>query len=227
MGNRLHICALAAATIIVFACRNRTHSDDAGPGPAATATRPDNSLCAAGCKEDGRCASAVVNDTQIVGGRLDNTKSFKCVASSDAECRASNACKVRGECSKVGDECKPANDADCQASTNCKSSGNCTKTTVCAVTGAKDCSGEPCTLHGLCKFVSLGSDFGRCEPATSADCKRSASCSTDGQCGLVKDPTGRALCAPVTDADCSAAQICKSEQRCRRGTSVEGYACIR
>jgi len=50
----------------------------------------------------------------------------ECRASSDAECEASEGCKLRGACTKTEEgRCAPGSIADCQGSEDCKEQDRC------------------------------------------------------------------------------------------------------
>jgi hypothetical protein len=48
-----------------------------------------------------------------------------CLAKSDADCAASEACKAWGRCSLVGGHCAAKSEADCQQSQACQQEGRC------------------------------------------------------------------------------------------------------
>jgi hypothetical protein len=231
VDHRFTVCASLGLCLALLACKKGQPESgtDSGPDAGATELTPRSALCAGQCKQSGKCAEKVTKTVEMVGGRPEVRKASTCIATSDGECKAADDCRTHGDCALTDPgECRPKNDADCLNSERCKTSGNCTKASVCAVTNAKDCSGEVCTKNGLCKFVSLSSQHGRCEPASAADCKKSARCRTEGACAAMKGGShGGTVCGAASDADCKAAAICKNEQRCRQGKAIEDFACVR
>jgi hypothetical protein len=86
-------CAPALSTLVGFT----------SPGEEGGCVARATSHCQRSCYFYGRC------------GLGDDA----CVATSDADCEASQACQWRGACSKVGDRCAAASEADCEQSRAC------------------------------------------------------------------------------------------------------------
>jgi hypothetical protein len=201
---------------------------DAGLDAGGTDLTRGSAFCSAQCKQSGKCYEKIERTLETIGGRTEIKKSSSCVAGQDSDCKAADDCRIHGSCTLDVAECRPKDDSDCQKSENCKARGNCSKDVVCAVRSAKDCSGDVCTKNGLCKFLSLSPTYGRCEPASSADCKKSARCAAEGACAAMKGGSlGYTVCGAASDADCKASAVCKNEQRCRQGKALDDFGCVR
>jgi hypothetical protein len=107
---------------------------------------PPTSPCTERCKLFGQCA-------------IDKGS---CVASSDAECRASDYCLEHGRCQfqkNYLDSCVAGSVQDCATSTHCKEDGSCdwlpTESNCGPTTDAHCQQSAACTSHGRCKLQSL------------------------------------------------------------------------
>lgn len=228
---RFVVYACLGLGLALLACKKgkpESGAADAGPNDGGTELTAGTPLCAALCKQSGKCYEKVERTLETIGGRQEIKKSSTCIAFRDSDCKAAEDCRTHGSCALDGTECRPKDDSDCQKSEHCKRAGNCTKNVGCAVTSDKDCSGEVCTKNGHCKFHSLSPTHGRCEPASSADCKKSTRCAAEGACAAMKNGSlGYTVCGAASDADCKGTAVCKNEQRCRQGKQLDDYACVR
>ena len=132
-------------------------------------------------------------------------------------------CAARGRCLDVVGQCLIGGDADCKASELCKVEGWCSAVpgtiamgpsaldTVCAAKSDADCaSSEACAVAGQC-----AADGGRCVARSSAHCAASEACSRFGLCSLA----GRS-CRAASDADCQRSALCKEWHACHAESGV-------
>ncbi|MEM9696507.1 MAG: hypothetical protein AAGA56_28450 [Myxococcota bacterium] len=82
--------------------------------------------------DSGKCIASSDDDcraSEACGGGRCTAREGRCVASNDADCRSSLACSLHGACAFDGDEmCHAVSRADCQASTRCRDFGECALT---------------------------------------------------------------------------------------------------
>jgi len=152
--------------------------------PPAAAPEPASSPACKGveCTGRGRCVAALGS----------------CYIGGDADCRASELCKVEGWCSAIPGT-TPVDKAF--------------RETVCAAKTDADCaSSDACRLAGQCSAAPDG----RCVAATSAHCASSEACTRFGLCSLA----GHA-CRAQSDADCQRSSLCKDWKSCH----AEAGAC--
>lgn len=86
------------------------------------------SECAEGlaCVGDGLMRCEKCKDlTQCTDDGLCTAKDAACVATSDADCKASYGCKARGPCSAKNGVCVVGSDADCEQSEACAKQKYC------------------------------------------------------------------------------------------------------
>ena len=96
------------------------------------------------CKEDPDCKKE---------GKCVTQQGKRCVAGSDADCRASELCRVAGACFAVNRVCQAKSDDDCKKSENCRKSGACgfyEGTCVSLDTLFHPSCAETCAADGLC-----------------------------------------------------------------------------
>lgn len=133
-------------------------------------------------------------------------------------------CTVRGRCVEAASSCYIGGDADCKASELCKVEGWCSailgKTpmgpaffeTVCGAKTDADCaSSEACRLAGQCAADGTG----RCVAVTNAHCASSEACTRFGLCSASNH-----ACRAQTDADCQRSAVCKEWQTCHAESGV-------
>jgi hypothetical protein len=110
----------------------------------------------------------------------------RCIAGDGAKCRASDNCKIRGDCGIVGKACKAVSDADCKAAVNCRRSGDCALMDVtCRPASDADCRGSyECGQLGACARVDAGGGP-TCKPGKESDCTESRACKSLGDCHLL------------------------------------------
>lgn len=66
-------------------------------------------------------------------------------------CRDTDGCKSKGKCATRGEVCIATDDADCRASKACEVHGLCTARGECIATSDQECaSSEACKVHGRC-----------------------------------------------------------------------------
>lgn len=158
--------------------------------------------CAAACHEEGTCTD----------------KAGECLASSDADCRASMVCARNGRCTvdPKTHTCVARVDADCAAADVCLRGGrNPTAqadTRVCMTRPGVDvCSSEicarteSCAIRGACAAVS-----GICAPTEPAHCANSRACKVRGLC-TYRDYT----CFGSSQTDCDVSYECLAYGRCK------------
>ena len=138
-------------------------------------------------------------------------------ARTDADCRASPACKTAGQCSAVGSRCVADRDEDCLrvpvcAAGRCQRRGDRCEPTSCA-------AGWACRAVGACD-----DERGRCVPSSSDHCAGSVACRDDGRCQLE-----RGACLALDDDDCAESEACRIEGRCEadngRCVAADSAAC--
>lgn len=100
---------------------------------------------------------------------------------SEADCRATRACKETGLCALRGGACVAASDDACRASEHCPKFGQCTKKgDKCAASSKDDCrASQSCRSNGTCDYVEAA-----CAPTTVEHCKQSEVCQSFGWCEL-------------------------------------------
>ena len=134
----------------------------------------------------------------------------KCVATADADYKASYSCKSWGLCTLKDGRCRRLPDADCMRTKHCKWRGECTliegKGCAWGASSDADCDTkrgngkvDPCRIYGLCTARD-----GYCVAASNLDCLRSWACEAKGQCSAQNG-----WCAPGSDADCRRTKECK------------------
>lgn len=130
-------------------------------------------------------------------------------------CPDSPECKKEGRCTLVGNHCQATTQAQCRASTDCKMKGVCRLTRLdggqraCLVGGTDaDCRRtDGCRRGGAC---TAGPDGVGCQPRSVDDCRRSDGCLDDGRCAL-----RRVYCDIGGEEDCRRSRGCKIRGRCR------------
>ncbi|EDM77224.1 hypothetical protein PPSIR1_26783 [Plesiocystis pacifica SIR-1] len=141
-----------------------------------------------------------------------------CVATSDANCRASSRCRGEGQCTLEGDRCV-ATDEDCAASVMCEMNGWCA-----AVDGGDGCydgrsaCGALCWARGDCARID-----GVCQPESDDHCRDSVECAVAGRCAIGGRPA--VLCGAMDDTHCEQSLECQAFGRCTRSgitCSVDG-----
>lgn len=136
--------------------------------------------CEDDCRDDGRCT----------------LRFGTCVPSSDAECRASRACREEGRCyliTRFSPECSALDANDCLRSTGCRERGECSLSGIdggkrlCVAQTPADCwRSAICRDEGRCTPIQVAmSDHLHCERASDADCRGSRACTDEGRCRLV------------------------------------------
>jgi len=155
------------------------------------------------CRQLGHCED---NPPPATTSRSTKTAQRSCVATQDADCKASTSCKKTGKCSLGKYNCKAKNDADCRASTDCKETGQCQLGKYGCIAGKDaDCkTTKRCAEWGWCTAVK-----GNCRAGNDADCKPSSSCLKWGRCTAVKG-----MCRVKSDADCKLSMFCERWGRC-------------
>ena len=154
--------------------------------------------CELACRLEGACTS----------------KEGVCVATNDADCRASSQCRGAGQCTLEGDRCVAA-DADCAASTMCEMNGWCA-----ALEGGDGCyegrtaCGATCWARGDCARID-----GVCQPESDAECEASVACKVAGRCAIGGRPA--VMCGATEDRHCEQSLECEAYGRCTRS----GIAC--
>jgi hypothetical protein len=120
---------------------------------------------AVGCEIDGLCAHHDVDG---------------CVAGEEEHCARSQACRVHGRCTLLGNKCDVVTDADCKASEVCKEDGSCQR--IIRWDGTAACV-PPCDRREPCRAVGYCQRKGeRCLPGSDADCAQSLACKLKGRC---------------------------------------------
>ncbi|MFT7623638.1 MAG: hypothetical protein ACI9WU_002821 [Myxococcota bacterium] len=114
------------------------------------------------CQRDGRCHG--------VDGR--------CVATTDADCKASSGCKELGFCTHQGNGCV-VGPSDCRGTTKCAEFGWCTfDGDRCIVGSDDDClDSSGCAALGHCSLRHRV-----CKARSDEDCARSSRCQNGGRC---------------------------------------------
>ncbi len=162
-------------------------------------------------KNDEDCASACSTRGECVA------QAGRCVAATDAACRASRACATEGLCRAEGGACVVADDALCAASSACRDSGRCSADEgagACEIMRDQDCArSDACTSDHLC--AAWG---GKCVGVTQKSCRLGAACEARGLCS----PEG-ATCIAQDDGDCQFSRACLDHDRC----VAEHGACVR
>jgi len=178
-------------------------------------------MTAAECKTSNLCSYS----------GLCTAKGGTCVASSEAECRASKRCGTHGDCGF--DEgrltCAPASDADCANASEALGRSYSKSMSMCV--GILPCSDSPrCLAHGVCgggfkdvKTIESGSDPSKayvatdkvqeCGIGTDADCARSTGCAETGSCFVI-DVNGTKVCGPKSSDDCKKSKACTTQGNC-------------
>ncbi len=128
--------------------------------------------CSQRCSDDGLCSADWLWNCGW---------SRCCTAVSDADCRASRACRDEGECSTFLGDCVAKIDADCAGSRDCNDHGRCSaRAGACEARSDSDCvESTGCKTLGLCSRSKVGT---MCMVTRDADCERSALCSQEGRC---------------------------------------------
>lgn len=100
---------------------------------------------------------------------------------SEADCKATRACKETGLCAYRAGACVASGDEACRASDNCSKYGHCTKKAdKCAASSKADCqASQSCRSNGTCDFVD-----GACTATSAEHCKSSEVCKSFGWCEL-------------------------------------------
>jgi hypothetical protein len=151
---------------------------------------------------------------------------YDCIATNDADCRASTDCAKQGKCTAVDERCQPTRDEDCLRSRVCAEEGQCSADSAvygryCAATDSARCRALPaCREKGACTATG-----GACRPGSDEECAASAACLARGACTRKDDH-----CALVGDADCRRTVMCKERGLCAafEGTCVDprDLACL-
>lgn len=153
---------------------------------------PDERWCSTACMQAGACTR----------------RGNECIATSDEDCRGSQACTGGGRCS-VGEDntCVAASDEDCSGSTVCEQRNHCTaleRGDYC-VESSEPCAGsQRCAERGWCSLYK-----GICRADSDEDCQASTYCETDGEC-VERDH----LCRPATAEHCASSTACDVEGKC-------------
>lgn len=176
----------------------------ASPEDGPRARAPE---CAEVCAQQGSCT--------LVHG--------VCRATSDEDCRQSQACMERGECSLERGSCNVRRDEDCAGSRGCIERGECrAKGGLCWVAGQtrEECDREygtarfnGCVKYGWC----TPHPGGVCMPGSDEDCRASVDCAEEGRCShLSLWAAGRVFSdfCGAQGRDCQGARACGTEGRC-------------
>lgn len=154
--------------------------------------------CVASCKAHGACHLSDKGE---------------CAPTSNAECRASVACREHGRCTFDFGRCSSIEKRDCEDSNDCIYRGLChpNGASGCELgaseKGLFDCQdSRNCVDHGVC-----GTDLIKmvCTADSSKACQASRFCLELGECTLVDKK-----CVVTSDADCAIAEICKKKNKC-------------
>ncbi len=133
-----------------------------------------------------------------------------CLPSTDAGCAASELCRERGGCARIGTRCGPASDAHCARTSRCRERGECGAAGPgrCAAREPEHCAdSDGCRDDGLCSVLD-----GRCRRVSNEDCRRSRSCREAGLCAA--DRRADHGCVARYRKDCRASERCRTDGLC-------------
>ncbi len=149
--------------------------------------KPIAGICATSCRETDVCRSM---------GWCTLTDKGECVAKSEADCAASESCRVLGKCSLGESGCVLRSTADCEKTQGCRAVGTCTLVDGLCAAAASQCAATPgCKIFGRC---SRSSDSLDCEVTSADDCKQSEACEKRGWCTPTRAPFSPYLqCGPA------------------------------
>lgn len=157
------------------------------------------------CVTPGEWEAAKGKAAQKVGARRK--------AAADSKCRHSSSCTDWGKCSaSASGACIATSNADCKASRHCRENDYCAWSKLgnsCRTAGASD---TECRKHNRCyDFGWCTSRHGACVAGKDSDCRESKGCKENGSCAA--GPEGR--CVWTSDADCAASEVCEKYGWCR------------
>lgn len=182
---------------------------------AAVATDEDcNRSSIDPCIREGRCTAQ--------GGQ--------CIATREADCRASWLCSQHGWCGLREGRCQAVAAADCAKTEGCAKGGTCSQREGrCVVGSDRDCQrSRRCTRYGLCTLDATAEscskdvtcpdshapctacqNVGVCRVTNDADCRASDECRFHGSC-----TASGGACRATKDLDCRQAKACKQRGLC-------------
>ncbi|MBW2453293.1 MAG: hypothetical protein JRI68_02230 [Deltaproteobacteria bacterium] len=133
------LASLAAMLVVFSGCDDKKGAGDTASSAAAKPKAP----------LDGKCQK---NEDCVSGHGCADNKT--CQTYKTIECRGrGDACKREGMCTGDGKRCVAGTDADCKASKICDKEARCTaKNGLCIIGGAEDCK-PLCAKFGRCTFL--------------------------------------------------------------------------
>jgi hypothetical protein len=138
---------------------------------------------------DQRCLARKCTVPCWYAGRCTKSDTGDCIASSDADCRASKECSYYGACRRSDSgTCEARVDTDCLQSLACAKYGRCTRSGErCVPSSEEHCrASRACLEHGMCAHAG-----DRCEPSSDQDCRASAACKREGRCKVEQQADSR------------------------------------
>lgn len=172
------------------------------------------------CEDPDRCKTKP-DCTKL--GKCTPNEQGSCVVASSSDCKGSELCTVKGQCSAKDGICVALNDNDCRASQGCKEQRNCSAYQGACQDRAKtvhaECS-KSCASEGTCVL-----EAGKCVAVSRFHCagtfdetpEPESPCGARGLCGA--EGGG---CIGTSDADCARSTGCKEHARCH----AEGGRCV-
>jgi hypothetical protein len=123
------------------------------------------------------------------------------------DCKNSEGCRNRGECTLSAGTCVPASNADCAGSNVCLAYGWCSLgDNTCTATANADCAkSDACRVVGHCGFDA---DEGCSHPTSDADCRASENCKAGGLCSAVNG-----VCKAATADHCKNTASCQMDKK--------------
>ena len=139
----------------------------------------------------------------------------ECTNESDAACRASKECTIKGRCFvSIAGFCEAGRQEDCETSTGCKDEGNCTLIgSYCKPSEDAHCKrSKQCQAEGKCTFLEGG-----CGTVTDEECRESSICKTQGRCAAISSSELGSIGVNMKGKFCiaSSAEACAQSDECK------------
>ena len=207
-------------------CRENGQCKAQGGVCLATAESCRKSLM---CRKEGRCILDVANGECLAKSPYfcsisedckkkgacspwnDFGNTWKCVATSKAECQNSFGCIENGLCAISERQCSPTHKCRPQDCDNPERTLCSWMERRCVLGSTIDCQkSRDCKVWGLCVVIA---DLDNGCVATKQGCRKSLMCRKEGYCTKRGYP-----CIVGSADDCKKSEACKQEDRCQMGT---------